>query len=86
MATFTPPTTNDVRYGIPGKRGWNLWRFLSPGPRGVNVYLLTDGTYSEIEQFDTSLVTTVYHGGHSHTITSAEATSLTNAGYGAYIT
>lgn len=50
------------------------------------MYLLTDGTYSEIEQFDTSLVTTVYHGGHSHTITSAEATSLTNAGYGAYIT
>jgi len=28
----------------------------------------------------------VYLGGHTHTISSAEATTLTNAGYGAYIT
>jgi hypothetical protein len=55
-------------------------------PRGRNVFLLTDGTFTENEPADFSTIATTYHGGHSHSITAAESAALTAAGYGAYIT
>lgn len=69
-------------YGIAHR----LFRFYTPGARGRNVYKLTDGTYSENEQHDTSAYTKVYFGGHDNDVTAQEVTDLTAAGYGAYIT
>lgn len=57
-------------------------------PRGVT--LVVNGATVTEHQFpsqDTLLAATAYYrGGYIHTITSAEATVLTDAGYGAYIT
>lgn len=63
-----------------------LWRFFDPEPRGRNVYRLTDGTYTEVDQRDTGQVDRVYLGGHVYELTPEEVADLTAAGYGAYIT
>jgi hypothetical protein len=80
MATFIPPTDNIV-VGI----GHPLLRKLTPMPRGRNVYLKTDGTFTESQPPDDD-INIVYHGGHQHTITATESAALTTAGYGNYIT
>lgn len=87
MATFLTPTDDFVRYGDPNVGGIQrrFWRFYSPEARGRNVYLLTDGTYTEVDQRDTGQVAKVYLGGHIHTIDADEVASLTAAGYGDYI-
>jgi hypothetical protein len=87
MPTFIPPTDDFVHYGdyTQGGLQLRLWRFYKPEPRGRNVYLLTNGTYTEVDQRDTGQVVKVYLGGHVIDITDAEAASLTAAGYGAYI-
>lgn len=88
MPTFSPPTENVVHYGDYSQGGLQLrlWRFFRPEARGINVYLLDDGTYTEVDQRDTGQVVKVYLGGHVIDITDDEAASLTAAGYGAYIT
>lgn len=86
MATFTPPTDELVVYGDFWSPGSRLFRRLVPGLRGRNVFLLTDGTYTEMQPSYWSDVEKVYYGGHVHQVTDAEVTSLTTAGYGAYIT
>lgn len=57
-------------------------------PRGVT--LVVNGSTVTEHQYpseSTLLAATAYYrGGYIHEITSAEATVLTNAGYGAYIT
>lgn len=92
MPIFTPPT----RAGRPlwTKRNgpaFALFRHYAPQEEGINVYVLADGTVTtddgvagEAQQART--VSRTYHGGHIHTITSAEAAVLTSAGYGANIT
>lgn len=87
MPTFIPPTEDVVHYGDYSRGGiqQRLWRFYAPEARGINVYLLDDGTYSQVDQRDTGQVVKVYLGGHVIPITDAEAASLTAAGYGAYI-
>jgi len=88
MATFIPPTDNFVPSiavdtdGI----GLLLFRYFAPTARGRNVYKLVDATFTENEPADFATIDTTYHGGHSITITTSEATALTAAGYGAYIT
>lgn len=85
MATFTPPTDELVVYGDYYSAGSRLFRRLRPGKRGRNVFLLIDGTYTEVQPPYWSDVAKVYYGGHVHTITDAEVTSLTEAGYGDFI-
>lgn len=87
MATFFTPTDDFVRYGDIYTTGvaFRLWRFYQPEARGRNVYLLTDGTYTEVEQRDTGQVSKVYLGGHLNEVDADEVASLTAAGYGAYI-
>jgi hypothetical protein len=88
MPTFTPPTQNVLRFvdfSRPERFENRLFRFFAPLPRGVNVYKLTDGTYTEADQSDATAYTVLYHGGHSHEVTAAEAAALTAAGYGAYL-
>lgn len=87
MPTFEPPVVYDVpvtvRYPHPGNA---LLRYYSPGPRGVNVWKLVDGSYTETQPSDASLVAYLYHGAHLHPVDDAEAAALTAAGYGANIT
>ena len=98
MATFTPPTDNFVVpieiaefYGsMPLTReeriGNKLGRHIKASPRGRNLFLLTTGVYTEKQPYDLTTISKVYYGGHVTQITAAEVTSLTSAGYGAYIT
>lgn len=88
MPTFEPPVDNDVTYAD-FNQYWQpedrLFSYVVPSGRGRNVYLKTDGSYTENQPEDDQ-VAKVYHGGHIIEITAAEAASLTAAGYGAYIT
>jgi len=89
VPTFTPPTDDLLTYVDrlnPYGVAYRLFRFYSPEPTGRNVFLLTDGTFTENEPADFSTIATTYHGGHDHQITASEASALTAAGYGAYIT
>lgn len=79
---FTPPT-----YEMPFGVVTGLYRFFT-FPKGIAVLVsgttVTENKYpfqGDLESYDY-----VYLGGYSHPITDAEATILTNAGYGAYIT
>lgn len=94
MSTFRPPTDDFVILGIPPKEfdseevrtAYNLFRHYDPEPRGRNVFLLTNGTYTENEPNDISTIRKVYWGGSDNEVTADEVASLTAAGYGAYIT
>lgn len=82
VPTLTPPTRDQgpaaldrlfVRYKI---------------ARGVSL-LVTGASVVEMQypsQTDIAAADHFYQGGMVHTISDAEATTLTNAGYGAYIT
>jgi hypothetical protein len=93
MSTFRPPTDDFVILGIPPKEfdsqevrtAYNLFRHFDPEPRGRNVFLLTNGTYTENEPNDISTIRKVYWGGSENEVTADEVASLTAAGYGAYI-
>ena len=87
MPTFTPPTVNDVPPVYPSdEKNQDPWRFFADGPRGLNVWKLNDGSYTQAEPQTLANVAVVYHGGHIHPITAGEAALLTAAGYGAYVT
>jgi hypothetical protein len=98
MATFTPPTDDfvvpieiDEFYGsMPLTReqriGNKLGRHIKASPRGRNLFLLTTGLYTDRQPYDLTTVSKVYYGGHENTITTEEAMSLIDAGYGSYVT
>ena len=84
MPIFIPPTDNLLQYTDrtqPYGLGYRLFRFFSPEPRGRNVYKLSDGSFTEIEQSDLSNVVKLFHGGHSHYVSDVEAAELVAAGY-----
>lgn len=83
MATFTPPTDNFVNWAMPGEQG--IFAHLRPGRRGRNVFKLTDGSFTEWQPSEPSLIAHTYHGGHVHELTAQEEADLTAAGYGDYI-
>ena len=93
MPTFIPPTENVTYMGATPQKTdgadkrltHRLFRHYAPLPRGKNVYKLVDGSYSEDDLLDVSVIDITYHGGHEIPITSEEAADLTAAGYGAYI-
>lgn len=88
MATFIPPTDELVVWADPFNTSieHRLFRYLHRGERGRNVFKLTDLSYTENQPGDMTTVLTTYHGGHEHTVSAAEATLLTAAGYGSYLT
>lgn len=88
MPTFTPPTDELVRWADPFDTSieHRLFRYLRPGERGRNVFKLLDNSYTENQPGDMATVAITYYGGHVHTVSDAEAASLTAAGYGSYIT
>ena len=69
-----------------GRRRHNLFRHYANRPQGRNIYRLNDGSYTENDPSDYSMVSRVYYGGHVYEVTAEEETELTAAGYGAYIT
>ncbi len=93
MSIFRPPTDDFVFLGIPPKEydsqearvAYNLFRHFENEPRGRNVFLLTDGTYTENEPNDMTIVTRIYFGGSNNEVSASEVASLTAAGYGEYI-
>lgn len=97
MAIFRTPTDNFSRKTLPEmftkgivlsseeRLANRLAANVAPTPRGRNVYLLTNGTYTENQPGDMSTVAKVYYGGHDIEVNAAEVASLTAAGYGAYI-
>lgn len=97
MAIFRPPTDNFVTPKLPDydrngallseeqRLANRLARHRAPAPRGRNVFLLNSGTYTENQPNDMSTVSKVYYGGHDNEVTDSEVSSLTAAGYGAYI-
>lgn len=62
-----------------------LARHYVPSAKGRNVYLLSNGTYTEKQPSDMSTVVKTYYGGHDIEVDAAEVASLTAAGYGEYI-
>lgn len=93
MSTFRPPTDDFMVLGIPPKEfdsqevrlAYALFKHFDAEPRGRNVFLLTNGTYTENEPNDITTIRKVYWGGSDNEVTADEVASLTAAGYGAYI-
>ena len=83
MATFRPPTDDFVYWAESYESG--IMSYLKPGRRGRNVFKMTDGSFTESQPFDDSLIDHIYHGGHVHTLTATEEADLIAGGYGAYI-
>jgi len=96
VAIFTPPIRSYDPPIAADTPEWQkkpaIWNRSGLIPRGVNVFKLTDGTYTEQQPFTNApftsgweLVAFVYYGGHSYEISDAEAALLIAAGYGANI-
>lgn len=93
MSIFRPPTDDFLPLAIPPKPfdsqearvAFNLFKHFDNDPRGRNVFLLDDGTYTENEPSDMTTVVKTYWGGHDNEVTASEVASLTAAGYGEYI-
>lgn len=97
MAIFRTPTDNYSRKTLPEmftkgivlsseeRLANRLASHVAPTAKGRNVYLLTNGTYTENQPGNMDTVAKVYYGGHDIEVTDAEVASLTAAGYGAYI-
>lgn len=86
-----PPTigSHDPTWSALGNR---LFRHYRARPEGRNVYILSDGTVTELDPDQETMfwdradgspyVVVALYGGHdSYEVTSAQATLLTNAGY-----
>jgi hypothetical protein len=87
MTIFRPPTDDLVRYSDFAGQGiaHRLFRFYRPEPRGRNVYLMNDGSFSEADLVDSSSYTKIYFGGSENIVTAQEVAALTAAGYGEYL-
>jgi hypothetical protein len=72
-----------------------LFRFYPALDRGINVYKMPDGTYTQSQPMYLSnpdaqrtdelanIPVLTYYGGHSYVVSDTEAAALTAAGYGA---
>lgn len=97
MAIFRPPTDDfvvpviisDYMGGLHLSKDQRLANRLGgrieASPRGRNIFLLTNGTYTDNQPSSLNMVSKVYYGGHDNVITAEEVTALTAAGYGEYI-
>jgi hypothetical protein len=63
-----------------------LQRYNRTNVRVRNLYKLTNGEYTTIDQRDQGQVVKVWQGGHEHFLSDAEVVELTAAGFGASIT
>lgn len=94
MSIFRPPTDDFVPLALPPspessqeqRLAFGLFRHYANDPRGRNVFKLDDGTYTENEPGDMTVVVKIYWGGSDNVVSELEVAELTAAGYGAYIT
>lgn len=63
-----------------------LQRYNRTNVRVRNLYKLTNGSYTTVDQRDQGQVAKLWLGGHDHYLTDAEVVELTTAGFGASIT
>jgi hypothetical protein len=63
-----------------------LQRYNRTGVRARNLYELTNGEYTIVDQRDLGQVKKVWLGGRDHFLDEAEVVELTAAGFGASIT
>ena len=63
-----------------------LQSYNRSGVRALNLYHLTNDSYTTVEQRDAGQILKLWHGGRDHFLTDAEVTELTSAGFGASIT
>ena len=79
----TVPTLDVTRFPVisPAR---NLRRFYPPTARGVNIFILNDGSVTTRQPADMSTVSRTIYGGHESPtdFTDDELNSLKNAGYG----
>lgn len=93
MATFNPPTVNDLPGINPDSKGLarKLFRYYGGNPRGRSV-VLVNGHWTTMDYpLSESFVqgkdgVDFFLGGHIYTVTSAQAAALTADGYGANLT
>lgn len=86
---FRVPFTYNYPGGYFGGEGGSanrLQRYNRTGVRARNLYELTNGEYTIVDQRDLGQVERVWAGGRDHFLTDAEVTELTAAGFGASIT
>tara|TARA_R100001463_G_scaffold2185_1_gene9245 strand:- start:3537 stop:3896 length:360 start_codon:yes stop_codon:yes gene_type:complete len=79
----TVPTLDVTRFPVisPAR---NLRRFYPPTARGVNIFILNDGSVTTRQPADVSKVSRTIYGGHESPtdFTDEELNALKNAGYG----
>lgn len=85
MPFFTPPVrvTNPSVLGYKDRFSQSPMKFFSVNGRvgkGVNVFVMLDGSVSEVFT-NWGNISKVYYGGHTSYVTAAEAAVLTAAGY-----
>lgn len=89
MPTWFGPTDTGPALTGNTPAGSALFAHYQPITRGLNLYILSDGTVTDFDPVGGDGWAGVVHalwGGHTEPITDDEATLLTNAGYGAFIT
>jgi hypothetical protein len=84
---FRTPSTTEI---APADRNdmtvsGRLFRYAEPTYAGINIYKLTDGSYTSVEQRDYDLISRVYWGGTLNVVTAEEKADLVAAGYGDYV-
>lgn len=63
-----------------------LFRYAEPSYAGSNLYKLTDGTYTTVEQREYDRIAKIYWGGSNNFVSAEEKADLVAAGYGSYVT
>jgi hypothetical protein len=58
-----------------------LFAKANQGYRARNIFRLTNGTYTNTDPLDPTLVQRTYYGGHEHSVTQEEKDELVSAGY-----
>ena len=83
MATvFIPPTAPTVPAAVkPNHPGVQLFKHYRPWDAGINVWLMPGNVVTTAEPERESDALRVFHGGHIHPVSTAEAAALTAAGY-----
>lgn len=83
---FTRRTTDaDPAAYARNLQGNLLMRHYGAQPRGVNIYVMLDGTITENDPLDWGLVDIVLWGAHETAVSDELAQLLVAAGYGAYL-
>lgn len=86
MAIFRPPIVGQVPATMDGSSDNGYVKFQRKNiDRGGNVFLHIDGSV-DTNQGNWTSVSKTFYGGHANVIDGPDIVTLTNAGYGAYIT